>query len=140
MATIFFNADTFKANFPAFKNVPASALELTWSAATNYMTDQTSLCFAGSWPPKKQEYALQLMTAHLQFLNAQVNAGQGVGLMQSATIDKVTVQLTPPPVPNQFRFWLNQSPYGQSLLSLLETAVVGGFLAGGWPVAGTLRR
>lgn len=139
MTTINFNSQTFKSLFPAYKDKADSALQIIWDAATNYMTDQTRQCFQGRWPIKKQAYALQLLTAHLVYINDLVATGTAGGLMQAATIDKITVTLTPPPVPNEFRFWLNQSPYGQQLLSLLELASVGGFFAGGGSVRGSLR-
>lgn len=139
MTTIYFNASTFKGLFPAFKDVPDASLQITWNAATTFITDQTSRCYAGRFAPARQEYAIQLLTAHLSYLNANIASGNGGGLMQSATIDKVTVTLTPPPVPNEFRYWLNQSPYGQQLLALLETAAVGGFFAGGGAVRGSTR-
>ena len=71
--------------------------------------------------------ALNFMTAHLVYLNQIANSGQNTALMQGATIDKVSVQLTPPPEAGQWQWWLNQSPYGQSLLALLQVASVGGF-------------
>lgn len=142
MATIFFDSTAFRALFPPYSDKQAftdTVLQLYWNNATAYISNRTTNCFGGLKPPQ-QVLALNYMTAHLTFLNQIANAGQNTGLMQGATIDKVTVQLTPPPEVNQWQWWLNQSPYGQQLLALLQQAAVGGFFYGGYPTAFALRR
>lgn len=84
--------------------------------------------------------AINLMTAHLAVLNTQAASGQQAGFVQGATIDKISVQITPPPETNQWQWWLNQTAYGQQYLALMQIASVGGFFVGGWPTVNTLRR
>jgi hypothetical protein len=54
--------------------------------------------------------------------------------MQTANIDKVNVSLTPPPLKNQWQWWLSISPWGQQLWALLQVNSVGGHYIGGSPV------
>lgn len=81
--------------------------------------------------------ALNLMTAHLAKIFSLVADGQTPGIETQATIDKVSVSMMEPPVTNGWQFWLNQTPYGQQLLALLEAKAVGGvYVPGGWGRAG----
>jgi hypothetical protein len=80
------------------------------------------------------------MTAHLAAISVLIAAGQIPGLVQNATIDKITVGLTPPPIPNQFQWWLNITPYGQQLLAMLQVNSVGGFYIGGLPERSAIRK
>lgn len=59
--------------------------------------------------------------------------------MNSATIDKVTIGVTPPPFPNQWQWWLSTTVYGANLLALLQANSVGGFYIGGWPQTSSFR-
>lgn len=143
MATIYYDGVAFRALFPLYKDInafPDPALQIYWNTATAYISNQTCGWNVNALKPAQQVLALNLMTAHLLFLGQQINAGQTTGLVQGATIDKVTVTLTPPPEVNQWQWWLNQSPYGQQLLAILQIGSVGGFFFGGFPTAGTLRR
>lgn len=143
MSAILFDVTTFRALFPAFTNVttyPTAALQIFWDSATSYITDQTALGCWNGINPKQLTLALNLMAAHLTYLNTLAAAGQPTGLLQAATIDKVSVQLTPPPQVNQWQWWLNQSPYGQQLLALLQAATVGGRFYNPAPVFTAIRR
>jgi hypothetical protein len=71
------------------------------------------------------------MTAHLIYLEDAMNSGAPAGQVQSASEDGVSVSLTPPPNRSEFQWWLNQSPYGQKLVVLLSTSLVGGLYVGG---------
>lgn len=142
MSTIWFNATSFRALFPAFANTttyPDATLQIYWDTGTSYISDKYGYCWP-RWPLARQTLALNQMAAHLAYLNTQIAAGKPTGVLQGATIDKITVQLQPPPLTDQWSWWLNQSPYGQQLLALLQTAAVGGFFAGGFPVRDSLRR
>lgn len=143
MAVIRFDVATFRALFPALSNTtefPDGALQIWWDMATAYVSDRYGGCYVGSFTLAQQTLALNQMTAHLAYLNSLIGAGETPGIVQSSTIDKISVQLTPPPIPNQWQWWLNQSPYGQQLLALLQTVSVGGFYYGGFPVAPAFRR
>ncbi len=144
MATIHYQSAVFRAIAPAFANTqqyPDPAVQAMWDLATGYLTDNTITgCYLGM-TLGQQTSALNLMTAHLMQLNISAAAGQATGLVQGATIDKVSVQLTPPPEVDQWQWWLNQTPYGQQLLALLQVASAGGFFySAGAPVVGAFRR
>lgn len=131
MGTITFDVTTFRAMFPAFAANPPYTdilLQMYYDTATAYVSDQTGGCYIYRMSLAQQTFALNLMTAHLAYLNSIItaNPGQNTGVTTGATIDKVSVQLMPPPASNQWQFWLNQSPYGQQLLALLQVVAVGG--------------
>lgn len=143
MATIYFNASNFRALFKPYSDpnlFPDALLQLFWDTATAYVSNRSGGCYTLGLKLGQQVLALNLMTAHIVFLTQQANQGQNTGLLQGATIDKVSVTLTPPPEVNQWQWWLNQSPYGQQLLAMLGVAAVGGGYFGGFPTSYTLRR
>jgi hypothetical protein len=130
-----FDYALFKLQCPAFANpvtYPESLMQTYWDIASNYISTVANW---GALQGSMRQYALNLMVAHLAFLSGIIASGAGntqvPGLMQTATIDKVSVGLTPPPLPNQFQWWLNLTPPGQSLLALLQVNSVGGFYIGG---------
>ncbi len=143
MTTITFNGGSFRAMFPPFADpatYPTPNLQIYWDTATAYVSDRAGGCFVLGLKLAQQTLALNLMTAHIASLSAMANSGQATGLVQGSTIDKISVTLTPPPVPNQWQWWLNQTPYGQQLLALLQVAAVGGGYFGGYPTSFALRR
>jgi hypothetical protein len=130
-----FDYALFQQQFPAYSNpmvYPEILMQNYWDIAINYISNSGN---CGSLQGSARQYAINLMVAHLNFLAGIIASGNGnsqvPGLMQTATIDKVTVGLTPPPLPNQFQWWLNLTPYGQQLLALLQVNSVGGFYIGG---------
>lgn len=140
MSTIQFNYQAFITGYTQFSNdvlFPQATLQLYWNDATTLISANTATC---GLTVQQRTRALNLMTAHLAVLNAQAAAGQNTGLMQGASIDKISVQLTPPPEINQWQWWLNQTQYGQQLLALYQMAAAGGFFVGGYPTTFTLRR
>lgn len=144
MAVIALDIPAFRAVFaPAFDSTatyPNIKIETMWDVATAYISDKLGGCYCGTLSIKQQTYALQLMTAHLLYINNLVATGQTPGITTGATIDKVSVTMLAPPADDNWKFWLNQSPYGQQLLALLQGAAVGGFYIGGAPEIGALRR
>ncbi len=143
MTTIFFNVTTFRALFSEFSNAttyPDAVLQLYWDTATAYISNQSGGCFVGALKIGPQTLALNQMTAHIAYLNSLAAAGEQGGVVTGATIDKISVQLEPPPSSNNWQFWLNQSPYGQALLALLKLKSVGGFYFGGFPTSIAFRR
>jgi hypothetical protein len=126
---IFYNDLAFRSLFPglATSSQYASSIPQTyWNVATAYLSNCNGRCYTGGMNLQQQTLALNLMTAHLIFLNNLVNTGNSPGITTGATIDKVSVTLQPPPEVNEWQYWLNQSPYGQQLLALLQVASVGG--------------
>jgi hypothetical protein len=129
-----FDYAQFIALFPAYSNsliYPQATLQAYWDSAINYICDVSNY---GALQCEKRQYAINLMTAHLVYIAGLIASGTVPYLMQNATIDKVTVGLTPPPLKNQWQWWLSVSPYGQQLLALLQANSVGGFYTGGAPV------
>jgi len=144
MATLYYNDAYFRALFPAFNSTvlyPLLTISAQWDMASGYITDNTFTACVAGMTPKQQVGALNLMTAHLLYLNNLAASGQPSGVVTGATIDKVSVTLQPPPEPNQWQWWLNQSPYGAQLLALLQVAAAGGrYYTAGVPVVPAFRR
>lgn len=133
---ITFDVEEFRAAYPAFANettFPDATLQQWWDTATCYISDENYGCLRDAC----RRLAINLMTAHLTALSVLIAAGSTGTITQSATIDKITVTNTPPPVTdnnNQFNWWLSTTPYGAQLLALLQVQSVGGFYVGGSPV------
>lgn len=143
MPTFLFNVDNFRVQFPPFKNIvtyPNEQLQAWWNMATVFISDQNGGCYALGMTIEQQSLALNLMTAHIALLNSKIAKGQPGGVLTGATIDKVTVQLMPPPASDQWQYWLNQTPYGTQLLGLLEMASAGGAFYGAFPIVPAFRR
>jgi hypothetical protein len=138
--TLTYNDTDFRTQLPFFANTstyPQANLQEFFNLATEYVSAQTSPLFAVAG----QQSALYLMTAHLQALYTAIvaNLGAAPGVTVNATIDKIKVQIQPPPSKTAFTYWLNQSPWGQQLLALLSVNSVGGYSMGGRPGLGAFR-
>jgi hypothetical protein len=126
-----FNYAAFIAQIPQYSDsgtYPESLLQAYWNGAINYVSPIANF---GAIQGTQRQYALNLMTAHLIFYANQIAAQQVPALMQNATIDKVSIGVTPPPLPNQWQWFLDISPYGQQLLAMLQVNSVGGFYVAG---------
>lgn len=122
---------TFRTQFPAFADqtlYPDATLNFYFGLAGNFInnTKWGPLSCQGATPE-----ALSLMTAHLLQIGLNAAAGEQSGLVVGATIDKVTVQLQEVPVKNQWQYWLSSTPYGATLLALLQVKSTGGFYVPG---------
>jgi len=140
MAILTFNVASFRVQFPAFESAitfPTVTLQAYWDAAICYIDDNGSY---GWLVNGCRQLAINLMTAHLTSLSVLIAAGQVPGLVQNATVDKVTVGLTPPPLKNQWQWWLSLTPYGQQLLALLQSQSAGGWYVGGLSELSAFRR
>lgn len=125
---ITFDYALFQAQIPLYATSPIeSVVAVYWQTATYYVSNIDR----GVLNDGARAYAINLMAAHLIFIANLAAEGQVPGLLQNATVDKVTVGLTPPPLPNQWQWWLDLSPYGQQLLALLQAVSVGGFFIAG---------
>lgn len=142
---ITFNVAEFRLAFPAFASTetyPDALLQGNWDSAACIISPKDYGYLHGACRAR----ALNLLTAHLTALGDIIKAGGSnpggnvPGLVQSATIDKVTVTLTPPPVKTQFAWWLSLTPYGQQLFALLQAKAVGGFVIGGLPEGAAFRK
>ena len=134
-----FDYTLFAEQVPAYSNIvtyPEATLQAYWDTAIFYVSDSAN---CGSLTCDARQYAINLMVAHLVYIAGLIASGQVPGLMQSSTIDKISVTLTPPVIQNQWQWWMSLSPYGQQLLALLQTKSVGGYYFGGSPVLGSFR-
>lgn len=146
--TIYFDADYFRQLFPAFSNsttYPDATIAVWWDVATGYINDQYGGAYCGTMSLKQQTLALNYMTAHLLYLSTTItangsNGGGTIGVETSATIDKISVSVQPPPAPDAWQYWLQTSAYGQQLLALLSVAAVGGIYINPRPVLTAFRR
>lgn len=132
-AIISFNYGLFCEQIPLYSDptkYPEQEVQIYWNTATFYISNIGN---CGSVQGDKRAYAINLMAAHLIYLAGLAAQGQVPGLMQDATIDKVHVALTPPPLSNQWQWWMSLSPYGQQLYALLQVNSVGGYYIGGQP-------
>lgn len=135
---------TFRLVFPAFADpvaFPDAYIEAQWTAATTYIDAADGPLLSGA----KLSRALDLLTAHLMQLNLQAAAGGGdtpaVGVLSSASVDKVSVSYAPPPTGTSgWKFWLSTTLYGAQLWALLATAVAGGPYIGGSNERGSFRK
>lgn len=145
MALIIFDPAAFRAQFPVFTDPPYTNIILQgyFDWAATFAGQENSRC--SGMTDAQRTLVLNLLTAHLITLMAQINAGSATkpvtpGFVQSATIDKVSVSMVAPPQTDSWSFWLNQTPYGQQLLAMLDLMSVGGFYYGGRAELGSLRR
>lgn len=139
MATLDFDASAFRAQFPAYADsaaYPDVTLQAYWSAAILHISNEDYGWLQGA----ARQRALYLMLAHLAFLSALASKGEIPAILQSATIDKVTITVAQVPVKDQWQWWLSTSPYGAELLALLSVAGAGGFYVGGLPEGAAFRK
>jgi len=140
MTTPYFTFDVtaFRVDYPAFASVtsfPDTTLSAYFDTAGYYLANDNY----GDLIDDGRYKALTLMTAHLAALSGMIASGQTPGLVQSSSIDKISVSLVPPPVKSQFMWWLCLTPYGQQLSALLTANSAGGFFIGGSSTRGGFR-
>jgi len=137
MTTIEFNIAEFRIRFPEFSDVlkfPDVRLEFFWFEATCLISDQD----CGRLTGKCRELAIQLLTAHIAKLSEE--EAEGGGIVQSATIDKVSVTLKYPEFRTQSQWWFYQTPYGSQYYTMLIIRSIGGWNVGGRPVSSGFRK
>lgn len=129
MATIDLDIAAFRVNFPPYESVtdyPDMRLNAQYEIGKCYVADNDCTLAESC-----REYALQLILAHLLYIQDQINSGNRNAIITSATEGSVSVSLAQPPSSDNWNYWLNTSPYGMQLLAMLEAASVGGFYVGG---------
>ncbi len=139
MSTHVFDVTTFRLQFPEFADpltYPDARLQGYWDLATAYINPTDSCTISGI----QLQQALNLMTAHLAKLYTSIDKGKTTGLLQGATVDKVSVTLTPPPAKTGYQWWLVQTSYGSQLWALLQVAAAAGFWFGGLPELASFRK
>lgn len=118
----------FRAEYPEFVNetaYPDSVLETQYEIGKCYIKDNDC-----TLPEKCRGHALNLMLAHLLYIKGIISSGNMARIVTSATEGAVSVSLAEPPNANNFEYWLNSTPYGPQILSLLSIASAGGFYVG----------
>ena len=131
MPCINYNDTAFRALFAPYANTttyPANIIQGYWNSAILYISNRYGGRFTGK-TVAQQTQMINLMTAHLLYLAGLIAGGNTPGIITGATIDKISVTIEPPPVKNQWQYWLQTTPYGQELLALLQVVGVGGFYA-----------
>lgn len=136
MATHTFNVAAFRAQFPAFADTtkyPDALLSGYFQMATCFVSPNDSCMFADDC----LQLALNLMTAHLATVYTPDASGAlpGIGIITSATIDKVSVTSQVPKSDDAWRAFLYRTPYGLQLVAMLQSHA-----AGGWMVGGSIER
>lgn len=136
-----YNDANFRTLFTVFSNetrYPEAQISAYWGLATDYISTEDS-CF-NILNGNSLQLALDLLCAHLLTLftadqtnvNEGEDAGQPGSIEVSASVGSVSVSSLPPPIQNDaWRYWLNQTRYGQQLLALLSVKSVGGLYVGG---------
>ena len=135
---ITFSPLSFRQVFPAFSDpttYPDARLHAYFFLASGYVSPEDYGSLAGD----VRAHALGLMVAHLLATTDAALAGQS-GVVIMSRVGDVQVQLQPPPERGQWRYWLNQTPYGAQLLALLEMQSAGGFYVGGLPERSAFRK
>lgn len=136
--TIDLNIPEFRANFPLYDDetqYPDSLLNAQYEIGKCYIADNDC-----TMPEACREYALQAMLAHLLYIRDQVNAGNNIGVITSASEGDVSVSLATPAVDDTWHYWFNSSPFGRELVALLSGQAVGGFYVGGSPERKAFRK
>lgn len=125
MALHTFNYPLFQEQCPAFASVPSEAVLTTYFGMACQFANPND-----NWTGFKGDsldLVLNLMTAHIAQIQAQIAAGQDSVIVDGAGIDKVTVSLMDPPVKTMFQYWLATTPYGKQVLALARAKFAGGF-------------
>lgn len=152
MARHVFDAAAFRAQFPQFADetqYPAAVLAGYFNMAGTFVSRWDNCLLYG----ERLQMLLELVTAHIVSLlmapppgQVDPNAPPGStvpamgGILQAASIDKVSVSIMAPPVRDGYDYWFNQTPYGQQYLALLSAMTAGGIFIGGMPESMGFRR
>lgn len=134
-----FDAVAFREQFPAF----SSATKYPDALLSRYFTSATCFIWPIDWKylhGNCLQLALNLMTAHLAQIGANINQGNtSTGILTSASIDKVSVGLQAPATKNGWQAWLATTPWGMELWALISAKRPRVLVAGGSPERAAFR-
>jgi hypothetical protein len=125
MANIALDLVAFRLQFPELSTVADANVIQYWNNTTMYQSNLAT----GNIP--RRTFILQLFTAHLIQLSKNIADNTIPNMVSGATIGGETVTLVPPPVANQYQWWLNLTIYGQQVAALSKLEAVGGLYVGG---------
>ena len=127
MATHTFNYALFQEQIPEFATSPSQATLQVYFDMALPMANNGNDSWCGGFNGAALDMILNLLTAHIAKIQQAVAAGQRTMIVNSATINKVTVSLVAPPTKNMFQYWLATTPYGMQVLALARAQFAGGF-------------
>ena len=135
------NISNFRANpiFAQFSNettFPDVYLTSLWDVGSVYISTDES----GPLTESQREFALQLMLAHIAFIQLKIADGSDFSVMTSGSEGSVSVGIAPPPSDDGFSWWLSATPYGKMLAALLQASAAAGFVYGGRPERSAFRK
>ena len=139
-AILTYNDALFRQQIPEYADLieyPPSVLQGWWNIAINYVSDVGNF---GSLNGSSRQYAIDLMMAHLIYISILTAGGTVPYVLSASSIDKISITAVPPPLKNQWGWWMSISPYGQQLWALLQMKSVGGYYIGGFPNLCAFRR
>lgn len=139
MATIAFNAASFRAQFPGeFPNPPNTddLIELYWNVAICYVSPQTG----GVMTVECRTTVLNYVTAHVLKMSQGAADDEQLGFIEQGQIDKISVKVMTFPVTSAFTLFLMATPYGSQALAILSAHNNVGFYVGGRNELGSFRR
>lgn len=137
MASITFDVIAFLDRYPEFKDTRDAMLTACFNEATCYINNATNSCLNESCLTA----VLWSMTAHICRLDEMGRDGNQAGVVTSSSVGSVSVSLQAPPFGgDQWKYWMNLTPYGQKTMALLSSAAVGGLYVGGNPERSAFRR
>ena len=139
MASILFNEQRFRDQFPAFSNsvlYPEAMLQGTWTSVTFVFSDDDQ----GIENNPQRTRLLDLALAHWLHVASMTAKGQNTSVVNSATVDKVSVTAEPPKAKTHFQQWLMASPYGQEIRMIMKAATSAGVYIGGSNERASFRR
>lgn len=126
MSNVEITKEDFVTSFPEFKEM--DNIDIFLIRAKCYISPNDYGNLSGDC----RKLAIYLFAAHLLTLQKNIADGQtGAGLTASASIDRVSVSMVPPPSLGAFEYWLNQTQYGAELLALLQSKMPVPLLLGG---------
>lgn len=122
-----FNYALFQVQCPAFATEPDEAILTAYYAMALAFANDGYDNWCGGFNGAALDLILNLLTAHIAQIQAQIAEGMDSVIVTGSTIDKVTVSLLAPPVKDMFQYWLATTPYGKQVLALARAKFAGGF-------------
>ena len=122
-----FNKAAFRELYAKFDDSCVSDRQL------DLMAEQAA-CLASAQGCTCSEFMMYALVAHLLEKACAADKGNGAsGVLQSATIDRVSVSFATAQPRTAWEGWLMSTPYGQQALAMMYACSAGGYFIGGNP-------